>query len=165
MKTPLNSALLQPLETAVVPATTKPLVIRDLFEKNTQVIFARVYLEFKNRFFDKTEKPIAEVTYRKYKLLQIAPDGPIIAALGGEAKVEGTVTAVVALLQRQGNGEAGFLQTNGYANIFYARDQKGVLCAIRVSWAADGWLIDVIPVTDPLAWNGQHQIFCPLFNP
>jgi hypothetical protein len=165
MNIPLNTALLQPLETAVVPATTTPLVIRDFFEKNTPVTFARVFLEFKNRFFDKTEKPIAEVTYRKYKLLEIAPDGPIIAALGGEAKVEGTVTAVLALLQRQGNGGAGFLQTNGYANIFYARDQKRVLCAIRISWAEDGWLIDAIPVQDPLAWNGQHEIFCPLLSP
>jgi hypothetical protein len=165
MKIPPKAPLLQPLETAIVPASTAPLVIRDFFEKNSQVIFARVYLEFKNRFFDKTEKPIAEVTYQKYKLLEIAPDGPIIASLGGEAKVEGTVTAVLALLQRQAKGEAGFLQTNGYANIFYSRDKKKVLCAIRLSWAPDGWLIDVIPVQDPLAWNGQHEIFCPLSAP
>jgi hypothetical protein len=30
----LKSALLRPLETAVVPATARPVVIRDLFKKN-----------------------------------------------------------------------------------------------------------------------------------
>jgi hypothetical protein len=158
----LKTALLQPLETAVVPATTTPVVIRDFFKKNTRVKFSTIFGEFKTRFFDKTENPAAQVAYRKYKLLHISPDGPIIAELGGEAKVEGTVTAALALLQRQGDGEAGFLQTNGYANIFYAKDKKGVLCAIRIGWADGGWVIDAISVQDPLAWNGQHEIFCPV---
>jgi hypothetical protein len=157
-----KTSLLQPLETAVIPATTAPVAIRDYFKKNTKVKIASIWSEFKSRFFDKTEKPMAEVTYRKYKLLRISPDGPIIAELGGETKVEGTFTAAFALLERQGNGAAGILQTNGYANIFYARDKDGVLCAIRIGWADSGWLIDAIPVKDPLAWNGKHEIFCPL---
>ena len=158
----LKTPLLQPLETAVVPATTAPLVIRDFFKKNSGVKIATLFGDFKSRFFDKTEKPAPETTYRKYKLLRISADGPIIAELGGEAKVEGTVAAALALLQRQGSGGAGFLQTNGYANIFYARDKNGALCAIRLGWADEGWVIDAISVQDPLAWNGQHQIFCPL---
>jgi hypothetical protein len=157
-----KTALLEPLETAVVPATSTPVVIRDFFAKNSGVKFAAIWSEFKTRFFDKPENPISEVTYRKYKLLHISPDGPIIAKLGGETKVEGTVAAALALLQRQGNGAAGFLQTNGYANIFYARDKNGVLCALRIAWADDGWVIDAISVQDPLAWNGKHDIFCPV---
>jgi len=158
----LKTPLLQPLETALVPATTTPLVIRDFFKKNHAVKFATIFGEFKSRFFDKTENPVPETTYHKYKLLRLSPDGPIMAELGGETKVEGTVTAALALLQRQGNGGAGFLQTNGYANIFYARDKKGALCAIRLGWADDGWVMDAITVQDPLAWNGKHEIFCPL---
>ena len=158
----LKTTLLQPLEAAVIAATTMPILIRDYFKKNPKVKFAAIWHEFKSRFFDKTEKPIAEVTYRKYKLLCISADGPIIAELGGETKVEGTFTAAFALLQRQANGEAGFLQTNGYANIFYSRDAKGVLCAIRIGWADGGWVVDAISVQDPLAWNGKHEIFCPL---
>jgi hypothetical protein len=158
----LKTDLLQPLETAVVPATTAPVLIRDYFKKNARVKFATIWAEFKSRFFDKTENPMAATTYRKHKLLRISADGPIIAELGGESKAEGTVTAALALLERQGYGEAGFLQTNGYANIFYARDKKGALCAIRIGWADGGWVIDAISVQDPLAWNGQHQIFCPL---
>jgi hypothetical protein len=161
----LKTALLEPLATAVVPASTAPVVIRDYFKKNTSVLFSTIFSEFKNRFFDKTEKPMAAVTYRKYKLLRISADGPIIAQLGGETKVEGAFTAVFALLQRQPKGEAGFLQTNGYANIFYVRDKKGALCAIRIGWASDGWVVDAISVEDPLAWNGQHEIFCPIKAP
>jgi hypothetical protein len=157
-----KGALLEPLETAVVPASTAPGVIRDYFKKNTRVRFSTIFSEFKNRFFDKTEKPVPEVKYRKYKLLQIAADGPIIAELGGEDKVEGPFAAAFALLQGQPNGEAGFLQTNGYANIFYAKDRQGALCAVRLGWASDGWVVDAIPVRDPLAWNGKHEIFCPV---
>jgi hypothetical protein len=157
-----KTPLLQPLETIVVPATTTPLVIRDYFTRGPKIKFASIFTEFKTRFFGKTENPIPETTYRKHQLLRIAPDGPIIAELGGEAKVEGTVTAAMALLERQGYGGPGSLQTNGYANIFYARDKKGELCAIRIGWTDDGWLLDAISVHDPLAWNGQHEIFCPL---
>jgi hypothetical protein len=157
-----STPLLEPLETAVVPALLTPVVIRDFFTKNSGVKFAAIWSEFKTRFFDTTEGPLPETTYRKYKLLRISPDGPVIAALGGETKVESAVTGALALLKRQGHGGAGFLQTNGYANIFYTRDKEGVLCAIRIGWADDGWVIDAISVQDPLAWNGKHEIFCPI---
>lgn len=157
-----QTALLGPPETIIVPAGTAPAVIRDCFTKNTGLRISTVFAEFKNRFFDKTENPKAEVTYRKYKLLRISADGPIIAELGGETKVEGTFAAAFALLQLQPRGEMGFLQTNGYANIFYIRDKKGELCAVRIGWASDGWVMDAISVQDPLAWNGKHEIFCPV---
>jgi len=157
-----KGALLQPLETAVVPAIPSPVVIRDWVKKNLNVKFATIWAEFQSRFFDKTENPMAEVTYRKYKLLRISADGPIIAELGGDTKVAGTVAAAFTLLQRQGNGQPGFLQTNGYANIFYVKDKNGILCAIRIGWTDEGWVIDAISVQDPLAWNGKHEIFCPI---
>jgi len=96
-----QTALLGPPETIIVPAGTAPAVIRDCFTKNTGLRISTVFAEFKNRFFDKTENPKAEVTYRKYKLLRISADGPIIAELGGETKVEGTFAAAFALLQLQ----------------------------------------------------------------
>ena len=159
-----KKVLLEPLATTVAPATTAPAVIRDYFKSNTRVRFSTIFADFKSRFFGKTENPVPEITYRKYKLLQISADGPIIAELGGEGKVEGSFAAAFALLQRQPNGEAGFLQTNGYANIFYVKDKSEALCAIRIGWASDGWVVDAISVQDPLAWNGKHEIFCPIFN-
>ena len=161
----LATALLAPLGSAFVPAATAPVIIRDCFKKTTGVRISTIFAEFKSRFFDRTENPAPEMIYRKYKLLQISADGPIIAELGGESKAAGSFAAAFALLQRQPNGQAGFLQTNGYANIFYAKDKKGALCAIRIGWASDGWVVDAISVEDPLAWNGKHEIFCPILNP
>jgi hypothetical protein len=158
----LQLGLLQPVATAVVPGSAAPVLLRDYFKKNTVVKFSTIWAEFKNRFFDKTEDSTSEATYRKYKLLHVSADGPIIAELGGESKVEGTFAAAYALLKSQAHGEPGFLQTNGYANIFYVRDKKGTLCAVRIGWADDGWVVDAISVEDPLAWNGKHEIFCPL---
>jgi hypothetical protein len=157
----LKAGLLELVATSVVPGCTAPLVIRDCIKNNTAVKFSTIWAEFKDRFFDKTENPTPELTYRKYKLLHISADGPILVELGGEAKAEGTFSAAYALLKVQARGQPGFLQTNGYANIFYVKDKKGVLCAVRIGWADDGWVIDAIPVQDPLAWNGQHEIFCP----
>jgi hypothetical protein len=71
-KIELETALLRPLETGTVPATTAPVVIRDYFKKSPKVKFATIWDEFKSRFFDKIENPMAEVTYRKYKLLRIS---------------------------------------------------------------------------------------------
>jgi len=160
-ETEIRTRLLEPLEFLVIPATKTPVVIGDFFKRNSGVKLASVFGEFKSRFFEKREKAAEEVTYRKYRLMAVSEDGPIIAELGGASKVEGTVTAALWLLQRQGSGGPGFLQTNGYANIFYVRDEKGVLCAVRVGWAEDGWVLDAIPVQDPLAWNGNHVVFCP----
>jgi hypothetical protein len=160
-----KTTLLEPLETAVVPGIAATVVLRDYFKQHTRVQFSTIFAEFQKRFFDKAEGPTAESIYRKYKLLCTSEDGPIIAELGGSGKVEGTFAAAFALLRRQPRGEIGFLQTNGYANIFYVPDKKGVLCAIRIGWTSDGWVVDAICATDPLAWRGEHLIFCPESQP
>lgn len=154
--------LLEAVATVAIPEISKPFVIRDAFEKPAGIKFATVWKEFRKRFYGKTEGPLAGSVLRKYKLLTIAPDAPIIAELGGEAKVESTIAAAYALMKAQGLGNAGILQTNGFANIFYARDLGSALCAVRIGWDGDGWVIDAISVEDPLAWNGQHEIFCPV---
>jgi hypothetical protein len=158
----VKTALLESLETAVAPATTKPGFIRDHFKKNTGVRISTIFVEFEDRLFDKFEVMTADVTYRGFKLLCKSADGPIIAELGGEGEVEGTFAAAFALLQLQPKGERGFLQTNGYANIFYVRDRAGEVCAVRIGWASDGWVLDAISVADPLDWHGEHLIFCPI---
>jgi len=153
--------LLEAVATATVAARTEPFPVRDRFERPAGITFATVWNEFKRRFYGKTEGPLAETVLQKYRLLRIAPDAPIIAELGGEARVEGTVGAAYALIRRQGAGQEGILQVNGYANIFYVRDLKGALCAVRIGWDGEGWVVDAISVEDPLAWNGKHEIFCP----
>jgi hypothetical protein len=157
-----TAPILEATETLTVPARAEPFVVRDRFERPQGIVLSTVWSEFKSRFYGKTEAPAPEFRIRKYKLLAISPDGPIIDELGGEARVEGTLAAAYALLRGQGRGQAGILQNNGYANIFYVKDLKDVLCAVRIGWDEDGWVIDAIPVKDPLAWNGKHEIFCPV---
>jgi len=161
-QTTLKTTLTQPVEDTLVPATTEPFSVRYQFKAGAGVKFATIWDDFRAHFFGKVEAPRPAVKLRKYKLLAFAPDGPIIEELGGETGVESTLSTAFALLRRQPGGQPGFLQTNGYANIFYVRDDQGVLCAIRIGWAEDGWVVDAIPAADPLAWNGKHEIFCPV---
>lgn len=157
-----NSPLLEAIEDVTVPAASERFVVKDRFEKPAGIKFATVWTEFKKHFYGMVEEPSGETRLRKYKLLRISPDGPIISELGGAEKVTVNLAAVYALIRRQGRGEEGILQTNGFANIFYLRDTKGVLCAVRLGWDGEGWVIDAISVEDPLAWNGKHEIFCPV---
>jgi hypothetical protein len=157
-----KTTLLEAIATATIPATREAFVVRDRFEKPAGIRFATVWSEFKKRFYGKTEDPRPETVLRKYKLLAVAPDAPIIAELGGESKAEGSISAAYSLMLRQGLGEEGILQINGYANIFYVRDLKSNLCAVRIGWDGQGWVVDAISVDDPLAWNGKHEIFCPV---
>jgi len=159
---PASGKLLEPVEIAALPARTEPFDIRESFDKPVGIRFSDVWNEFKKRFYGKVEAPHPELRLQKHRLLRIAPDGPIIDELGGADKVETPICAAFALVRRQARGAAGFLQVNGYANIFYSRDLKGVLCAVRIGWDGEGWVVDAIPVEDPLAWNGKHEIFCPI---
>lgn len=154
--------LLQPAETLALPASDQVFPVKEGFEKAPRVRFSTIWNEFKKRFYGKVEQPHAAFTLQKYRLLAIAPDAPIIAELGGANRVECPLAATLYLMSRQGRGEDGILQTAGYANIFYSKDLKGSLCAVRVGWDGEGWVIDAISVDDPLAWNGKHEIFCPL---
>jgi hypothetical protein len=160
-----KTPILEAAGTATLPERPEPFVVRDRFERAPGVVFATIWSEFKARFYGRTEAPAGEIKIQKYKLLSISPDGPIIAELGGESKAETTAAAAFSLLRLQGKGQAGILQTNGYANIFYVKDLKDVLCAVRIGWDGDGWVVDAIPVKDPLAWNGKHEIFCPVHTP
>jgi len=64
-----------------------------------------------------------------------------------------------ALMAEQGNGEDGILLTNGYANIFYIRDIKGVFWAVDCDWSGDGWSVDASSVGSPSGWGGGNQVF------
>ena len=157
-----NYTLHEPVADVAIAATPDAFVIRDRIRPGNGVKFGTVWHEFKNRFGEKIEPPRAGFMMLKFKLLEIAPDEPIIAELGGAARAETTLSAAFGLMSRQAAGQLGILQTNGHANIFYVSDQENELCAVRVSWSERGWEVGAIPARDPLAWNGQHQIFCPI---
>jgi hypothetical protein len=47
---------------------------------------------------------------------------------------------------------------NGYANIFYIKDNKGILRAVRAYWGSDGWYLDASAVDHPYRWRGGHHV-------
>ena len=114
---------------------------------------------FRGWFLDKIEGPITEQKLRYAKLLKSSVDSPIISELGGEAKAETTLTEMFSLMEKQKNGKAGVLLTNGYANIFYVKDNAGVLRAVDVYWSSDGWGVNARSVEGPRAWYVGFQAF------
>jgi hypothetical protein len=154
------------VSTVVVSATTSKFVAKDKFVVNTKrnapVKISAVWDNFTSWFLSgegKTEDPISEQTLRYHKLRKSSVDGPIITELGGEEKSETTLTEMFSLMEKQKNGEDGVLLNNGYANIFYIRDQNGVLRAVYVFWRDDGWNVNAGSVESPDGWDGGHQVF------
>ncbi len=163
---PKLELLLEPVGTVTIPATTGKFVAKDRFvintKRNAPVKISYLGDNFKVWFLNgdsKTEDPISEQTLRYHKLRQSSVDGPIITELGGEAKAETTLSAPLSLMEKQKHGEDGVLLNNGYANIFYIKDNAGVLRAVSVYWLDDGWHVSARSVEDPYRWHGGHQVF------
>jgi len=115
----------------------------------------------RSNFLGKIEENVAESKLRAYRLKKDSVDGPIIADLGGEEAAETTVAEMVTLMRRQGRGQQGILLTNGYANIFYIRNAKGVFWTVRCCWPSGygDWSVYAIPITGPFGWSAGRQVF------
>ena len=88
-------------------------------------------------------------------------DKDIISDLGGQEKATVTPAGIYQLMKQQGNGEAGILLNNGYANIFYVLI-GGVLRAVGVHWLVVGWRVGANSVDVP-GWSPDlFWQFCAL---
>jgi hypothetical protein len=158
-------ALLEAVGTVSILATTDTFVAKNRFVVNTkhnaQVLISGLGDNFTEWFLlgvGKTEDPITEQALRYLKLRKFSLDGPIIEELGGEAKAETTLSEMFSLMEKQKLGEDGVLLNNGYANIFYIKDQNGVLRAVSVYWHDDGWYVDATSFEDPDGWSDGIQV-------
>lgn len=118
---------------------------------------------FKGAFLSgvgKTEENVPAGTLRVHQLRKSSVDSPIIAELGGEEVAETTLAQMWKLMEAQGHGQKGHILVNGFANIFYIRDAKGVFWAVYCCWRADYavWYVGSYPVRDPFEWCGGYQI-------
>lgn len=141
----------------IVPAPTKPFIARDHFVINTAsnapVQIAYLGDNFEAWFLDKTEalkRRRTAICYRE--LEEVLRDASIITGLGGEKKAETTLYEMFNLLEFQGHGENGPLLTGGCANVFYIRDNNGVLCAMGATQCGNCWNINAYLVTDRRRW-------------
>lgn len=146
--------LLTFLSLVTVP-TTQKFVAKDSFD------LKKFYLSnnFKSWFLGKTEEPQAETELRCHKLARYARDLEIIPELGGEEKVETTLSQIATLIASQANGEEGTLLVNGFANIFYVRDQNGVLRTVNAHWDGFGWYLNAGPLGRPHEWHDGDRVF------
>ncbi|OGI47067.1 hypothetical protein A2121_00275, partial [Candidatus Nomurabacteria bacterium GWB1_40_6] len=155
--------LLEFISTINITATATKFVAKEKFKlKKDGGICSYLGDNFKEWFLSgdgKTEEQIGEQTLRYTKLLRSSLDGPIIIELGGEEKAETTLAEVFSLMEKQPKGEEGALLTNGWANIFYVRDDTGVLRAVRVHWHDVGWHVLARGVSDPSSWHAGSQVF------
>jgi len=114
---------------------------------------------FERWFLDKTEERNIYVGLRYHQLKKNSLDKLIMDELGNT--VETTLSQIWELLKLQPWREDGVLLTNGYANIFYVRDARGVLRAVNVRWYGnDGvWYVYAHSVEYPGRWNAGDRIF------
>lgn len=159
------------VSTVVVASTTRKFVAKDKFVVNTKrsapVKIRLLGVNFIKWFLSgngKIEDPISEPCGLRYaRLRQPYTDRRIIKELGGKAKAETTLTEMFSLMKkrknRKKNGKVGILLDNGWTNIFYIKDQNGVLRAVFVFWCDDGWYVCASSVESPHGWHGGHRVF------
>lgn len=159
-------SILELVGAVVVPATAEKFVAKTAFVVNTKrnapVKISAVWQNFTSWFLlgdGKTEDPISEQTLRYHRLRKSSVDGLIITELGGEEKSETTLMEMFSLMEKQKNGEDGVLLNNGYANIFYIRDQNGVLRALHAFWSGGGWRVSAFALEGPGGWRDGGRVF------
>lgn len=149
-----------------IPATTLKFVASEKFVRDTSCK-ARVRIGHLSDSFamwflaegGKVEDTISAATLRCNKLLVKIANELIIKELGGEGEIEIALSWIFYLMEGQGDGKFGALLNNGCANVFYAKDRKGMLRTIRVAWYGDSWHIDAISLEDIFIWDIGDQIF------
>ena len=149
--------LLVSLSTVQIPSTGQFVAKKYFTADSKEVNIAWLGDNFRQHFISKVEEPQAEVELRISRLKKASLDAPILAELG--SKAETSLANIWQMLKKQPNGESGKLLTNGYMNIFYVRDAKGVLRAVDVHWSSDGWHVRAYSVTYPIEWSEGYQVF------
>lgn len=96
---------------------------------------------------------------RYAKLQTFMNHGPIINALGGEARAEISLVDIFLLLWKQGNGQSGVLLNNGFGNCFYLKDRRNAPRVVRVIWDAGGWNISGLSRDLRQGWHAGYQVF------
>lgn len=153
------SDLLEFISIVTVPVTTTNLLVRDYIANLRKKRKVYIGINFESWFFDKKMKPISKSELRYYKLRKGSVDNPIFAELGGRDKAETAINEMFAIIEMQANKESGALSTNGYVNIFYIRDDKGMLRAVFCRWCDDGWGVGARSAEDPDGWYAGDRVF------
>lgn len=115
--------------------------------------------DFRKWFLDKIEENVPETDLDVHRLTEEFQSELILQELGDEA--ETTLAHIWSLMENQPNGESGMgsLLTDSYANIFYVRDQSGILRVVYLFWRDNGWYVHALAVTNSHSWREGRQVF------
>ncbi|MFZ4648344.1 MAG: hypothetical protein ACOYMB_01770 [Patescibacteria group bacterium] len=144
--------------------TVKRFITRDKFVVNTgcdsKLKISCLDNNFRSWFLDKVEDVFLGSTIQGVTLMSNSVNSQIINELGGEERVETSLTELYSLMEAQPNGKMGDLVIKwDQANIFYVRDINGTLRAIRLVWFGDGWDVEARPISSPNPWISGIRIF------
>jgi hypothetical protein len=106
----------------------------------------------------KVERPMKGRSIRHDKIRKFTADVSIISELGGDDCVESTLAEVLCLMERGFSSEGLNAE---HVNVFYVRDQNGVLRVVHVKFATVGWRIGADSVRNMHRWNGLRHVFYP----
>lgn len=161
----LKPLILEFVSTVAISATTSKFVAKEKFVNNTKnnsqvkiVFLGEKFTEWFMSGSGKIEDPISNQTLCYAKLRKSSIDATVITELGGEIKAETTLSEMFSLIELQKDGEDGVLLNNG-ANIFYIKDQIGVLRSVCVYWDTGGWNITSYSVGNRCRWRGGYYVF------
>ena len=144
-------------------ATTNKFIAKDNFVVNSKdsaiVKISHINKEFKDWFINKIEDPFIGSIICGRDLTKKSVDDLILSELGGQGNAESTLTEIYAMMKNQAKGNAGILLTNGYDNIFYARDINNALRAVDVYWSGVDWYVGAYSLGYPLKWAAGYRVF------
>lgn len=153
-----NTKALKPVEKRIEVVTALSINPKEFYKDRDGL---RVWSDFTGRIVNKADEVEAGTKYiiASFDLVEYANDAQIEAELPekhlfNETEVSGVIADIIS---KQPKGEAGTLQNNGYANLFYTPD-----FVVSVRWHGfDGYWFVFTCERDDYRWGGGSRVFSP----
>ncbi|NQT49642.1 hypothetical protein HQ571_03030 [Candidatus Kuenenbacteria bacterium] len=160
-----------PMEVGLVsvPATEETFNSLDCFKKDIPWYSRRVRIcdvreSFKSWFGSMDVGSFDGSILAYSTLTRDADDEEILSELGGAEMAETTLSEIwYLMLLQKGKDDEGALLTNVQPNIFYVRDNTGVLRTVYVEWHGDGWMVNAF--TFNRGWKFIRRVFFRMPRP
>ncbi|MBP9711636.1 MAG: hypothetical protein KBD55_01210 [Candidatus Pacebacteria bacterium] len=154
-------SLLEFVRTTTAPDTSEPFIANAKFKlKKDGGICSYLGDNFNAWFLAGTgniDAPGGETTLTISRLTKASVDQPILDELGDKTDV--ALVDMFAKMEAQSKGQPGELLVDGRVNIFYVRDQDGVLRPVYVHWLGDGWCVNACSTDCTAHWYAAYQVF------
>ena len=150
-----SNARLQYIQSVPVPATEDIVLTEQLLKEKFNIGW--IGENFRKLLLNKTLKGAPARTLAIHELTELSTNQQISDELADKAVTP--LSYLLSLLEKQRNGGAGDLITNGYANLTII-EVEGVLWVVRAYWDSlyGYWLVEAGPVSVPCGWRAGRQV-------